>query len=304
MIKGLDRLESLFVRNTRVTQEKTLELLKRARNLRYLDSSFPIPSSLPNVVRPISEVVSVIFVSWGQTTLDMKFNLTPNTRVTYNFVGVPTSDHDLLNDVEFLCSTRATAANRVLTFAGISNFLGKYGNSLQNLTLFSIANVNVSVILSRCPKLVHLSLLSNISYSVSSSALHPPVASLFLKTLVFYCDLRLSRLPSCCCSRSYLIQILASPNLEEILFANCDAVTDSVLQAAIACHGLKKIKHMHFTNCRFITTAAFVGTIMSACTSLLTLRLYDCEHFDSLENRAYFAQMVALNRWRVKVSIN
>ncbi len=301
MIKGLDRLESLFIRNTRVTQEKTLELLERARNLRYLDHSFPIPSSLPNVVRPISEVVSVIFVSWGQITLEMKFNLTSNTRVTYHFVGVCTSDHDLLNDVDFLRSTRATTVDPVVTFDGIFNFLGKYGKSLETLVLFDIANVNVSVILSRCPKLVHLSLLSNNSYS-DSSTLYPLVSSLFLKTFVCFCDSR-SMLTSGCCSHRDLIHILASPNLEEVIVANCDAVTDSIFQAAFACHGLKKMKHMHFTNCRFITSAAFVGTIMSACTSLRTLELYHCEHFDSLENRVYFAQMVAVNRWRVKVEI-
>ena len=320
-VGGCKLLESLFVRNSNVTEDGIRTAMIHLTNLKYLDHELPLPIIENNeriIQRPPGYLQSLSCSANGSVvvmcTIPLALNVLSSKRAADNFV----EDNNLINirDVkdDFHALPLFNLFRRfIIRFdQGVVSYLTRFGAPLQSLELQFLENVNVSFICSTCPRLLKLTLFHNISYRPLPPPVHRhcgssnnpepifPIIANHLEYFEFSANLQYresGNLPE-------LAMILMSPNLKSIFIEKCFFLVDRMILDAFENHRFEKLESLTLIHCNRLSKEAFVDVFLSHSNSLKQLRLLFCEQLCNTSNRDEWLLLAQQRNWVFSMQIN
>ena len=167
--------------------------------------------------------------------------------------------------------------------------LESIGDRLQYLVLHDTSeSISVDDIMRTCSKLIYLKLYCcqkdaaspENGINLHNDQLEKPIKQPLLDCLTRIC---LGRMDKQACSADMLMTLLQSPNLNTIVLANLEAMSDDVMFNVLSTLGgaaLSKVTQFSVIACRYITEAPLVSWLTRKNCSLEELRFCKCEKID------------------------
>ena len=182
---------------------------------------------------------------------------------------------------------------------GLLPMLRKFGpKSLEQLTLWSVNEVDVAAIAQHCSKLRHLSLDCIKQYIQST-----PEQSKFLHQLnsLEYLDFRHHSYLATGAPTSIDVSILlSSPSLLSIIIWNVDALTDQEIERAALLNFLPKLNHLHLVTCPNVTSRS-IEVLLSLNSPITKLFFSRCAQL-SLADANKWKKMVEENNFDLTIT--
>ncbi len=298
MLIGLNCLQVLFLRYTKISQDKLCMLLHKCSpsKLKVLDSEFEIPAFANGTLkRPSTILVSAHFERNGIIHFMSQNWFIETLQISNHQLRSNVKDADLLqmNDPMILLGQPFNPDDGFgrlegdinITFEGVKSVLGKFGRTILNLKMSGVSFVDLAYIRSNCSYLMYfiverVELVSNLDDNESLSFPH-------LK--FFRCIDNPHHLSW---GERQLAEILSSPNLSLIMLSHCDCLTDRCLTLAYKKHQFKKLENLALRQCNNIHIETFILVFLKTKKSLKKLTLVQCNPFRTASSQLRLIQRV------------
>ena len=298
-------LESLFIRDTKVTSVGIHLAVGNLKKLKQLDYDDELRASVPaNIVRPMSHMTSFICNVNGTLTIEKYAILSHGTLLQHRSARTEKNvyTHQLANMLDISSKLNVRRSKRLLfsyiSFRmGIVPFLTRFGSLLRNLFLDSISDVDIFFITFTCPLVQSVTFRCCTFRDPDASLIPRPARNIppsYIENI--RCDCTLGGWVS----SDELLHLFMSPKLTNISLNFCPALNDDVLYRAFNNHRFKNLKRLSLFFCDNISNEAFKSVFLVESNVLQFVEIIACRQLSEPNVRAEWIDLTTRNNWDVK----